>query len=151
MSATYVLEPSNLRGIFKYLKSLGWLVGHEEILSAERAGEGNMNCVLRVRTTGPSFILKQSRAWCEKFPHIPAPEERAVVEAAFYREVEREPSIASRMPRMLAFDQPARLLMLEDLGVASDFTGLYRGELLQAAELEALVRFAVDLHRGFQP
>ena len=46
---------------------------------------------LRVQTAERSFILKQSRPWVEKYPAIPAPEERVLVEAAFY-----EPLSAAR-------------------------------------------------------
>ena len=55
------------------------------------------------------------------------------------------------MPRLLGFDAVARVLMLEDPGAASDFTGLYGGEQLREADLAALVKFAADLHGGFTP
>ncbi len=149
MNVVYFLDASAPLAMDAYLKRLRWLDLEETVVSAGRAGEGNMNCTLRVHTARRTFILKQSRPWCEKFPHIPAPEERALIEAAFYREVGSTPSIAERMPRMLGFDEEARVLMLEDLGTASDFTGLYSGEQLARTDLAALVRFAADLHGGF--
>ena len=149
MSDVFFLDASVPHAMATYLKGLGWLGGKETVLSAGRAGEGNMNCTLRVHTARRSFILKQSRPWCEKFPHIPAPEERALIEAAFYVLVESKRSIADRMPRLLGFDEEARVLMLEDLGAASDFTRLYGGEHLADADLAALVQFAADLHGGF--
>ncbi len=149
MTDVFFLDASAPSAIDDFLKHLGWLNAEETVLSASRAGDGNMNCTLRVHTARRSFILKQSRPWCEKFPHIPAPQERTLIEAAFYREVQNTPSIADRMPRLLGFDAPARVLMLEDLGAAGDFTGLYSGEQLERADLAALVRFAADLHSGF--
>ena len=72
--------------------------GIESVIAAERAGEGNMNCTLRVRTNERTFILKQARPWVEKYPQIEAPDERALVEAAFYRIAQVLPSVGSRMP-----------------------------------------------------
>ena len=55
----------------------------ENILSAEIAGEGNMNVVLRITTARNSFILKQSRPFVQKYQDINAPLERIHTEYSF--------------------------------------------------------------------
>jgi 5-methylthioribose kinase len=120
----------------------------ERVEAVERAGEGNMNCVLRVRTAQRSFIVKQSRPWVEKYPNIAAPWDRAVVEARFYREVEREPRVAGRMPKLLGFDARQRVLLLEDLGAARDFA--FEDGTDAGTDVDALVEFLIALHRSFR-
>ena len=107
------------------LEANGWLQSGEAVERTGRAGEGNMNCVVRVTTSRRSFILKQSRPWVEKYPAFSAPWDRALVEARFYQTVASLPGLASYLPRLLNFDAAERLLMLEDLEDAQDFTGLY--------------------------
>jgi 5-methylthioribose kinase len=137
-----------LSSLSRQLFELNWT--RDEVVSVEKAGEGNMNYVARVRTTQGSFILKQSNPWVEKYPHIPAPADRVRVEAAYYREAAKHAEIAGRMPRMLGYDAESRLLMIEDLGAASDFTFLYAGRAAPEGALESLVRYLGDLHRAFR-
>jgi 5-methylthioribose kinase len=146
----YFLDPSDLAGIEAYLRSIAWLSPSEEILSAGKAGEGNMNCTLRIRTTERSFILKQARPWVEKYSHIPAPCDRALVEAEFYEWFANEEQVASRMPKLLGVDRAARLLMLEDLGTAHDFTFLYAGGTLDNRDVETLVDYLRHTRRASQ-
>ena len=47
----------------------------DSVASVTKAGEGNMNVVLRVCIADKSLIVKQSRAWVAKYPSIAAPEE----------------------------------------------------------------------------
>jgi len=108
-----------------YLRDAGWIANTATAASITRAGEGNMNLVLRVALEDRSFILKQSRPWCEKYPHIPAPERRILVEAAFYRAVSGIPAVAGMMPRLMAVDEANRVIQMEDLGEGADFTSLY--------------------------
>ncbi|MGH9319837.1 MAG: phosphotransferase [Vicinamibacteria bacterium] len=133
-----------------YLRRKGWIAESEALLSAAKAGEGNMNLTLRVVTATKSFILKQARPWVEKYPGIAAPPERALVEIAFYRAVSSRPAIRSAMPALLGEDRASGILVLEDLGAAQDFTSLYRGERLSEPDLDALVSYAVELHRPFE-
>ena len=84
----------------QYLYEQGWLARGEVITTVGPAGEGNMNCTLRVCTDQRSLILKQSRAWVEKYPHIAAPEHRLLVETAFYQAVADYPQITGRMPKL---------------------------------------------------
>ena len=118
---------------------------------AEKAGEGNMNCAVRVRTSTGSFILKQSRPWLEKYPQIAAPFDRALVEGRFYRLVASSPTVAGQMPRLLWMDEQARIIALEDLGSASDFFPLYAREItLPEQTLTDLVAYLSALH-GLAP
>src|SRR3982751_2789556 len=128
----------------------GWISVSENVLSAARAGEGNMNYTLRVRTNERSFILKQARPWVEKYPAIDAPDERAVVEANFYRSVQRVHRVASRMPALLASDDDARMLMIEDLAPAHDCTDVYAGARLSDEDLALLVGYLEALQAGLR-
>lgn len=134
----------------QHLRGLGWLADESQLLAAEKAGEGNMNCVVRIHTTRGSAILKQSRPWVEKYPHIPAPADRVRVEGAFYREAGGFAELADRMPRLLGFDPRSRLLMLEDLAPATDFTFIYARRSAPPGTLESLTGFLAVLHRTFR-
>lgn len=136
------------------LRELGWLEGGESVTGCARAGEGNMNLTLRLRTDRRSLIVKQSRPWVEKYDSIPAPFERAEVERRFYRRVRSIPEVAGRMPALLASSAEHRLLLLEDLGDARDLSSLYRsGELTldDARQLGAYLRALHGATRGEGP
>jgi 5-methylthioribose kinase len=105
-----------------------------------------MNLVLRVATSERSLIVKRARPWVERFPSIAAPVERADSEAAFYRLVADQPAIAARMPRLIDFDPTQHALVLEDLGVAADYTDLYRGATLPAGDAATLGHWLARLH-----
>ena len=137
----------NIAGL---LESNAWLQSGEVVERAGRAGEGNMNCVVRVTTSHRSFILKQSRPWVEKYPGYSAPWDRALVEARFYQVAESLPGLTSYLPRLLNFDPSERLLMLEDLEDAHDFTLLYGANSpgLADSERTQLVDFLLVLHRS---
>ena len=63
------------------------LYKNEMILALDRAGVGNMNVVIKVKTNRRSFIFKQSRPYVEKYQNIPAPIERTNVEYSFYNTI----------------------------------------------------------------
>lgn len=143
---------ADILAVAAYLSSMAWLMPNEVVETVSRAGEGNMNCVLRVVTCLRSFILKQSRPWVEKYPSVPAPWDRALIEARFYQEVQPRQGVAKYLPKLLGFDSQERLLMLEDLGEAQDFTFLYSdgGKRLDEAELNGLIDFLGALHTSLQ-
>lgn len=144
----YFLDAADLPALNIYLAEGGRLRPHETLLGAEKAGEGNMNCTVRVRTSTGSFILKQSRPWLEKYPQIAAPFDRTLAEARFYKLVSPCELVANRMPRLLWADERARTLALEDLGEASDFFPLYaRQAVLSDTALAELVNYLTALHR----
>jgi 5-methylthioribose kinase len=119
----------------------------EDIIALTKAGEGNMNCTLRVATPGRTFIVKQGRPFVEKYPHIAAPADRTQVEASFYRAAARCPAVSARMPALVDADDEARIVVLEDLGEARDFTDLYAGAVLSPAECATLAEYLLNLHR----
>ncbi len=145
IAPNFLLDPQDLDGLAAYLHKTQ-LIPDERVISAERIGDGNMNLTVRLRTSSRTLILKQARPWVEKYPHIPAPVERASVEAAFYRVIGAAPDLSRRMPRLLGFDYPAKLLILEDLGERSDLMGLYREDRLPEAACLQLVEFLSMLH-----
>jgi 5-methylthioribose kinase len=144
----YFLDPNDRDGLSAYLRERGWLAT-DAGFTVEKAGEGNMNCTLRVRSGDASLILKQSRPWVEKYPDIAAPEDRALTEARFYTLVATRPEIAAVMPRLIGVDEAARIIALEDLGAAQDFTGLYGGERLDDATAAGLAQRLAMLHESF--
>lgn len=143
------LDPGDLSGIAAWLKRRGWIRPQQKVIAATRAGEGNMNCTLRIETTEGTFILKQARPWVEKYPAISAPDERAIIEAAFYEAVAVHPLVSSRMPRLLAAAPEECVLMLEDLGSASDFTSIYSAGAVADEEVRLLSEWLHALHTGF--
>ena len=148
---TYFLDPNDLDSLVTYLTTGKHVAPHETVFSAEKAGEGNMNCAVRVRSSTGSFILKQSRPWLEKYPQIAAPFDRALVEGQFYGLVATSKTVAGQMPRLLWMDEQARILALEDLGSASDFFPLYAREItLLDRTLTDLVAYLSALH-GLAP
>lgn len=134
-----------------YLRRRGWLDAHERIVSLEKPGEGNMNYTLRVTTASRTLIVKQARGYVEKYPTIAAPVERAVIEGRFYQTVQSVPALASYMPQLLDLDEDNHILVLEDLGQASDYTFLYQpGRLISEADALALTAYLSALHRQFR-
>jgi len=148
----FFVQLSELQALTGYLRQQGWIARKQEVISLERAGEGNMNLVLRVQLDDDStFILKQSRPWAEKYPSVAAPLERAEVEAEFYRRTAKVAALAARSPRLLQADADAHVLMLEDLGPSRDLTALYaNASSLAPRVLDALVDYLVVLHTEFR-
>lgn len=144
--AAFFLDAGDPEGLSAYLTRLGWLASGETVLESGEAGEGNMNCALRVKTDRRSFIVKQGRPWVEKYPSIAAPWGRSSVEAAFYRRIAANAELADRMPRLIGEDAASQIVALEDLGDASDFTFAYKGRRIRADELELFVDYLKRLH-----
>jgi 5-methylthioribose kinase len=141
------LDPGAPAAIESYCRAHGFLKADEVLLSVSKAGEGNMNLTLRLSTEGRSIILKQARPWVEKYPSIPAPPGRALVEAAFYRAIAKRPELRAAMPSLLGEDPDSGVIVLQDLGEAQDFTGLYRGDRLSEREMKVLSSYLSALHR----
>ena len=122
----FQLNREDLTSLQAYLVERGFAQAGETVI-AELAGEGNMNCVIRVRLPDRSLILKQARPWVEKYPSIAAPVERAASEARFYRFATRDSLVAAMMPRLLDFDEKSALLVMEDLFAAEPLSDCYQG------------------------
>lgn len=144
-----VLDETDVASLQRYLTAGGFLETGESIESVGRAGEGNMNLTLRVRTAARSFIVKQGRPWVEKYPSIAAPDDRTLIEAEWYRLAGSVPAVAARMPRLLGVDRGARVLVLSDLGDTRDYLDLYAAARLSAGEIDALIDWLLELHGGF--
>jgi 5-methylthioribose kinase len=141
-----LLDIGNIAGVETYLRERGWIEAAERVEGLTRAGEGNMNCTLRVHTTARSFIVKQSRPWVEKYPDIAAPQERVLMEAAFYEAVGHYTEISERMPRLLDCDEENYVALLEDLGKTADFTSIYDDGQEDLPSLRQLCRWLSALH-----
>jgi len=99
-----------------YLKSRNWFQEEELIDRIEKAGESNMNCVLRVVTNQRSFIIKQARPWVEKYPHIDAPVERNAVETRYIELMQEDIELKTQTPELIGSDPVNFILMINDLG-----------------------------------
>ncbi len=100
------LEAGNVEQLEGFLRDRHWL----------RAGEGNMNLTLRLRTDRRTMILKQARPWVEKYAHIGAPWDRILFERRFYERAASLPKVAAAMPRLMATDADAHVILMEDVG-----------------------------------
>lgn len=142
---------SQLETINNYLVDKKWLPDNEKVESVEKPGEGNMNFTLRCKTsTNRTFIIKQSRDFVEKFPQVPAPEERVLREAEFYETIKGHVDLSSRTPKITAVDKENHIMLMEDLGESSDYTFLYQeGKTLAETELKEIMHFIADLHSNF--
>lgn len=147
----FFLDTENPEALKDYLSYQGWIDNETDIASIEKAGEGNMNKVVRVQlSNGKSYIIKQSRPWVEKYPDIPAPAERANIEGAYLQETGKNDTIASFSPELLHADPDAHILMLEDLGEGSDLIYLYeKGEDMDEETLAVLMEYLSALHQNF--
>jgi 5-methylthioribose kinase len=142
----FELDREDIIGLQAYLVERGLAQTDEEV-TAELAGEGNMNCVVRVRLADRSLILKQARPWVEKYPSIAAPVERAASEAQFYRFATRDPLVGAMMPCLLDFDEKSALLVMEDLFAAEPLIDCYRGSRrFKQSQLNELAQYTSALH-----
>ncbi|PRX56395.1 phosphotransferase [Flagellimonas meridianipacifica] len=141
----YIEEHLALHKLQEFLKANGWLIADEHIQSLQKAGEGNMNVVLRVQTNHRSFILKQSRPYVQKYPQIEAPLERIAVERHFYKALEGS-SIATSFPKVIAYDAGQYLMMQEDLGQCDDMGYLYGQRKVSSQQIRKLVQLAGTIH-----
>jgi 5-methylthioribose kinase len=141
----FLIDPADGDAVSRYLTDIGILSSVAGPVQVSRAGEGNMNCTLRVITPERRLIVKQGRPWVEKYDHIAAPWERTLVEAAFYEAIARDRRLTARMPRLLYVDRASRILVLEDLR-APDFTSIYAGEIIDWATVNTLSNYLRNLH-----
>jgi 5-methylthioribose kinase len=134
-----------------YLVARGLIARADLPVQVAVAGEGNMNCTLRVITPRRRLIVKQARPWVEKYDHIPAPWNRSHVEAAFYETVAAAPGVGDRMPRLVHVDPDARVVVLEDLGDGGDLASIYSGAALSDDDRDSLADYLVGLRRVVVP
>jgi len=114
---------------------------------AEIAGESNMNLVLRIATNHRKVILKQSKPYVRKFPQIPAPIDRIMVEKQFYSLMESDPVLSSFSPKVHHYDPENFILLIEDLGKVVDFMEIYsKGFSLSESIIAQLAVYLNALH-----
>ncbi|MBB4080476.1 5-methylthioribose kinase [Lewinella aquimaris] len=143
----HYLTAGDVEEVTHYLNERAYLIPGEEVTTAEPAGESNMNVALRVTTTRRKFILKQSRPWVAKFPELAAPVERVLIERDFHQAIVNDRFLSSHMPELLRADPENYVLLLEDLGQASDMRFVYSSDAsLTRTQLSTLLRFASELH-----
>ncbi len=144
----WLLNVNDPADVQRYLTAQGLALKDALPVAVDRAGAGNMNLTLRVSTAdGRSFIVKQGRPWVEKYAHIPAPFERTLVEAAFYRAVATHPAVAAGMPDLLHVDEANHVLVLQDIGAGGDWTPIYAGETLPTSVVDGLLAWLEKLGR----
>ena len=147
----FILNANEPEKLAVYLKQQQWLQNDETIVSLNKPGEGNMNCVLRVETETRSFIVKQSRDYVEKYPQVAAPAERAITEGAFYNKIATSKNVQDAMPILMGTDVVNNLIALEDLGKTNDYAVLYGlNQKIKEEELQELVIYLNGLHTDFQ-
>lgn len=138
---------TNRQELGAYLKEQHFIHPDETVLNVEKPGEGNMNFVARIKTQQRSIIIKQANPFVQKYPQIPAPQERVFVEAEFYRMIQNHERLSGCMPEFMGMDPVNHVIALQDLGDATDFTFLYQKEKkLNDSELEQLIHFLNELH-----
>lgn len=143
----FVLDPHSAQALSRFLIDRGWMDADRRITRLAPAGAGNMNLTLRAEfDDGTTMIVKQSRAFVERYPTIPAPDDRILAEAAFYRAVATDSVLGARMPRLLHVAEEDRIACFEDLGPAADRTDAYAGAPILTDELRTLVKWLARLH-----
>lgn len=141
------LLTTDIKSVQNFLQEHGFIKSDTNLLSLEKPGDGNMNFVLRARLDDDSsFIIKQSRPWVEKFDQIDAPEDRILVEKTYYEILSENKLLNKYSPRMLGVEEESRILVLEDLGEASDLTLIYQlGKNLNEQEVSSCIEYVNQL------
>ena len=135
----------------------GWLAASQNIVSLAKAGEGNMNTVVRAfvhnasvrdatSSDATTIIFKQSLPYVAKFPDIPAPIERIASEHRFYQAVAGQPP-SLQMPDLIGYAEQHHLLCFEDVGEGRDFTYLYTRDHNKTIPHQTLLTWLSQLHR----
>ena len=144
------IKKSSVNELETYLIEKNWISTNEKVLHKMSAGDGNMNCVLRIQTNLNSFICKQSNDFVEKYPHIFAPKNRVQTEALFYKKIKINPKIQKMMPEMFGIDIENNIMFLEDLGDINDYSSLYTLQnKISNDELKSLTSYLNELHQSF--
>lgn len=143
----FLLNAATPEELAKYLQQQEWISAAETIIAVSKAGEGNMNCVMRADTGKRTIIIKQSQGYVEKYPQIAAPANRVLTEAQFYQKIAAQIDLKQMMPDLIGIDEANSIMALEDLGSAADYTFLYKFKrLLSTEEVTTLVSWLHVLH-----
>ena len=143
----YISLDHSISELQALLQQKGWLSPTETVLAIEKPGEGNMNVVLRVKTSERSFILKQSRPYVQKYQQIEAPLNRIDVEYQFYQAIQGA-ELSKYIPAIQAYDQSEHLLLMEDLGHCEDLSRLYQSRKVEAETITQLTQILSSIHQS---
>lgn len=147
----FILNAGKPKELTAYLQKQQWLGANENIISLTKPGEGNMNYLLRVDTGTRTFIVKQSRGYVEKYPHVLAPAERVITEGAFYQKISKVQRVQKFMPQLIGLDKKNNIIVIEDLGKSNDFNFLYDlDSQFDSKELIDIISYLKALHSSFQ-
>ncbi len=145
-----LLHKSTTEELTSYLKEKNIIKFSQKVIATEKPGEGNMNYTIRVKLNDGSLIVKQSNPYVEKYPSVPAPQERALAEAAFYKKISTNTFLASMMPSFIAVDEENFINAMQDLGEAKDCSFLYQSkDNLPTADVQSLCEYLSELHSSF--
>tara|TARA_R110000765_G_scaffold141277_4_gene242091 strand:+ start:71 stop:1042 length:972 start_codon:yes stop_codon:yes gene_type:complete len=145
-----ISEDSSLSSLENYLNSKNWIKKEERITKITKAGEGNMNVVLRIITNIRSIIIKQSRPFVQKYQDIPAPIERIAVEKSFYDAIGIG-GIKENFPAIIGFDYESYILIMEDLGDCDDMSFIYHKRTISNHQFEKLIKICYQIHNTATP
>lgn len=146
-----ISEQISFSSLEAYMVSQGWWAKDEHISKISKAGEGNMNVVLRITTNQRSFVLKQSRPFVQKYQDIPAPLDRITVEQKFYEAIKENKDLQPHIPKIIGFDPKSHLLMMEDLGNCDDMGFLYAKRVIDDTHLKKLISILKTIHTTEAP
>ena len=145
-----VNEDSTVISLQKYFRTREWLNDLEKINSIEKAGDGNMNVVLRITTDQRSIIVKQSRPFVQKYQNIAAPIERIAIEHTFYNAISNS-SINKHIPMIIGYDEESFILVMEDLGDCDDMSFLYEQRTVEDHHFDTLIKISHQIHCSVPP
>jgi 5-methylthioribose kinase len=145
-----ISEDSSFSSLENYLNTKNWIKKEERITKITKAGEGNMNVVLRVITNIRSIIIKQSRPFVQKYQDIPAPIERIAVEKSFYNAIGTG-GIKENFPAIIGFDLKSYILVMEDLGDCDDMSFIYHKRTISNHQFEKLIEISYQIHNTSTP
>lgn len=140
-----ISEVISFNSLENYLTSKSWIKKEEPITKITKAGEGNMNVVLRITTSSRSIIIKQSRPFVQKYQNIPAPIERIVVENSFYEALGSE-TVKENIPTIIGFDPESYILAMEDLGDCDDMSFIYHERTINTEHFKKLITILHQIH-----
>ncbi len=126
--STVQIEKISIPELTQYLSDKKWISDGDEVQHSEPLTQGNMNLCLRVTTQQQKLVIKQGRAWVEKYPHIPAPLGRTTTEALFYKTISVTPELAAAMPRFIGIDHRLQVMATEFIGDSVDGNFIYAEE-----------------------
>lgn len=142
-----ILKNAGTNALQIFLRNKKWLLPEETITAVSSPGSGNMNFLLRVHTPHRTFILKQSIPYVEKYPSVPAPQERTAIEYDFYQFISSSPAVQQYMPKVFGYDPAHHILAIEDLGNLKEASALYQqNRLLQEKHIKCLTGYLHSLH-----